>query len=99
LDEAEEELFEAMMYYEDRRQGLGADFYDRVAETMRNIGEYPLQFPIYEGQRSSREFRRARVARFPYIVVYETRETEILVVAVAHTSRDAGYWEHRGKEG
>lgn len=95
LEEAEEELHEAMLFYEDRRRGLGRDFYEQVEETIRSIGEAPLRFPMYEGKRLRREFRRALVRRFPYIVVYQAREDETLVVAVAHASREPGYWESR----
>jgi hypothetical protein len=96
LDEAEAELLEAVAYYEDCRPGLGCHFYDCVNEAMLAIGRDPLRFPLYEGKRRlRREFRRARVARFPYIVVFESREHETLVVAVAHTSRKPAYWEDR----
>ena len=95
LTEAEEELLDAMLYYEDRRDGLGAYFYQCVTETILAIGKDPLRFPIYEGKRLSRHFRRALVAGFPYIVIYEVRDEETLVVAVAHTSQEPGYWKHR----
>jgi len=95
LREAEDELREAMLYYEERQAGLGADFHERVAETIRAIGEDPLRYPVYEGKRLRLEFRRVLVRGFPYIVVYQVREGEALIVAVAHTSRDPGYWENR----
>ena len=87
LAEAEAELLSAMLFYEDRREGLGQDFYDRVSDTMMAIGRDPLRFPVYEGKSSSRTFRRAAVQRFPYIIVYQVRDDETLVVAVAHSSR------------
>ena len=95
LKEAEEEILRAMLYFEDLREGLGADFYERVSETILTVGKQPLQFPLYEGKRLTRQFRRAPVARFPYIVVYEVREEETLIVAVAHTSQEPAYWERR----
>ena len=95
LKEAEDELMEATFFYEDRRPGLGLSFYDRVAEAMSTIGRDPLRFPLYEGKQLARPFRRARVLGFPYTIVFEVREHETLVVAVAHTSRSPGYWEDR----
>lgn len=95
LAEAEAELEEAMLYYEERRTGLGEDFHARVSETMLTISRNPGRFPKYEGKRLSRNFRRALVTGFPYLVVYEFRDEETLVVAVAHTSREPGYWETR----
>ena len=95
LAEAEAELLSAMLFYEDRREGLGQDFYDRVSDAVMAIGREPLRFPVYEGKSSSRIFRRAPVERFPYIVVYQVRDDETLIVAVAHSSREPGYWEDR----
>ena len=95
LAEAEAELLSAMLYYEDRQRGLGQDFFERVSNTMVAIVRDPLRHPFYEGKRSIRGFRRAAVERFPYIVVYEVREDETLVIAVTHSSRQPGYWEGR----
>jgi hypothetical protein len=95
LTEAEAELAGAMLYYEGCREGLGAEFLALVTETVLAIGDEPLRYPRYEGKQLKREFRRAKVDRFPYIVVYEVRANETLIVAVAHTSREPGYWEHR----
>ncbi len=96
LEAAEQELREAMEYYENSRVGLGVQFHDRVNEAMLAIGRAPWQFPLYEGKRRlRREFRRARVVRFPYIVVFEPRESEVLVVAVAHTGRRPAYWDRQ----
>ena len=85
-----------MLYYEDRREGLGQDIYDRVSDTMATIGQDPQRYPVYEGKASSRTFRRAAVE--PYIVIYQVRKDETLVVAVAHSSREPGYWEDRGPQ-
>ena len=95
LEDAEAELLAAMLYYEDRQDGLGQDFYARVTAIVASIGKDPLRHPIYEGKRLKRRFRRAAVERFPYNVIYEVREDETLIVAVAHSSREPGYWERR----
>ena len=95
LNEAEEELTATMLYYEGCREGLGAEFLAVATEAILSIGDEPLRYPVYEGKQLKREFRRARIARFPYIVVYEVRQDETLIVAVAHTSREPGYWDNR----
>src|SRR5438105_11891847 len=95
LREAERELRKAIRYYQRSRAGLGAEFYRYVNETMTAIADHPEQFPVYEGMAARRQFRRARVKRFPYVVVFENRADELLVVAVAHASRKPGYWQRR----
>ena len=62
---------------------------------MTALARHPEQFPVYEGIATRRQFRRARVNRFPYVVVFEIRTDEVLVVAVAHASRKPGYWQRR----
>jgi hypothetical protein len=37
----------------------------------------------------------ALVKRHPYLVVYALRGDEIIVLAIAHTSREPGYWRER----
>ena len=95
LRQAEEELRRAIRYYERSRAGLGAEFYRCVADAMAALAHRPDRFPVYEGFSTRRTFRRARVKRFPYVVVFEVRPDEILVVAVAHASRRPGYWRRR----
>lgn len=41
-------------------------------------------------------FRYVRVTGFPYVVVFRRIEADLVkIVAVAHTSRQPGYWRHR----
>jgi hypothetical protein len=39
--------------------------------------------------------KRLPLRRFPYTVVYREMESEIQIVAFAHTSRKPGYWFSR----
>ena len=95
LEEAEAEMLSAMLFYEGQQEGLGKDYFERVSETIESIARDPQRYPVYEGKRLSRVFRRAAVDRFPYIVVYQIRPEETLVVAVAHSSQQPGFWEDR----
>lgn len=95
LADAEAEIREAILYYEQRQKGLGADLYERIEAGIRSLAETPGRFPIYEGKRLIREFRRVLIDRFPYLIIYEKRTNETLIVAFAHTSREPGYWDSR----
>jgi toxin ParE1/3/4 len=96
LAEAEAEIREAILHYEERQRGLGADLYERIETGIRSLAETPGRFPIYDGKRLVREFRRVLMDRFPYLIIYEERTEETLIVAFAHTSREPGYWDSRG---
>lgn len=88
-------MLSAIVFYEDRQEGLGRDYFERVSETIESIAHDPRRYPVYEGKRLSRVYRRVAVDRFPYIVVFQIRTDETLIVAVAHSSQQPGYWEGR----
>lgn len=55
------------------------------------ISEFPLAYPVlYEP-----DIRSAKVARFPYRVVYVVVAANVDVIAVAHAKRRPGYWRDR----
>ena len=78
-------------YYESCSAGLGAELeeIDAVLETI-------LQFPHAAPQRRDRPDRRVAVLdRFPFTLVYQVKEDEIVILALAHMSRRPGYWSRR----
>ena len=89
---ASDELAEAVRWYETRRAGLGGKFFDAVAATLTLIETSP---EIGKTISTDGQTRHARVARFPYQVVYRLRPTESVIVAVAHLKRRPGYWKSR----
>jgi toxin ParE2 len=94
LSEAEDELEAAFDYYEQRRQGLGKEL---VTEFRRSL-ELVLQFPK-AWQPLDRKYRRCRLHRFPYGIVYriEAKTDRIVIVAVMHLSRKPGAWQARDR--
>ena len=54
------------------------------------VAASPGMFPRYDD-----EHRFVMLRRFPYSVVYQIQRDQILVVAVAHSSRSPGYWQGR----
>lgn len=54
------------------------------------IADHPDSFPKYD-----EEHRFALLRRYPYCMIYEEQPQRIYVIAVAHTSRSAGYWQRR----
>ena len=89
---ASDEFTEAVRWYEVRRPGLGAEFFNAVASTVSLIEANP---EIGTTISMDGLTRRVLVARFPYQVVYRLRPTEIVIAAIAHLKRRPGYWQHR----
>lgn len=88
---ASDEFSAAVRWYEERRSGLGAEFFDVVTETTALIQARP---EIGTAVREDPLTRRVLVPRFPYQVVYRLTPTEIVTVAIAHLKRRPGYWKN-----
>ncbi len=88
---AAEELADAVGWYEDRRAGLGSEFFDAVVRTLNRIAETPEAGSPF----SDLEARRMLVAGFPYQVVYRIEPDDIRVIAFAHLKRRPGFWRDR----
>ena len=80
-DPASAELIDAVRWYEERRPGIGGEFFDAVVETVTLIEASP---EIGSVSRHDSRTRRMLVPRFPYQVVYRLKPTEIVHVAVGH---------------
>jgi plasmid stabilization system protein ParE len=89
---AAEEFEAAVRWYEERRRGLGAEFYEAVSGTTALIAQQPEIGTVIGGVGST---RRMLVSRFPYQVVYHLTPADIVIVAVAHLKRRPNYWRDR----
>ncbi len=90
--EAEAELDAAVRWYEERQAGLGGALLDAVDAAMDDVAEHPQRHPLWPG---GGPWRRARIRRFPYLLLYEAQEDGLVVWAFAHVRRQPGYWSAR----
>ena len=95
--EAEEELAEAVTWYEQRQKGLGREFLIAIGEATERIRETPQQAGRVPGVPEHVPVRRMLVRRFPYSVVFLELPAEIRVLAFAHAKRRPGYWRERSE--
>ena len=94
-DPASAELIDAVRWYEERRPGLGGEFFDAVAETMTLIEASP---EVGSLSRHDPQTRRMLVPRFPYQVVYRLNPTEIVIVAGSDFGGFSLYWRSLSKD-
>ncbi len=87
---AQIEFEEAVDYYNLQSEGLGFDFALEVKKTLERIFSYPNAWASL-----SKNTKRCRCNRFPYGVVYQIRDDELLVISVMHLHREPGMWEDR----
>jgi plasmid stabilization system protein ParE len=94
-DEAVEELESAAQWYEARRQDLGIDFVRDIREALLRIASRPHTWPLAPNVPEHLNVRRFVLRRFPYAVVFAELTNEIRVLAIAHMSREPGFWRER----
>ncbi|MBI3297292.1 MAG: type II toxin-antitoxin system RelE/ParE family toxin [Elusimicrobia bacterium] len=90
LSVAEDELREAVAYYNAQGPGLGFEFAAEVKAAFGRISAFPDAWPEF-----SARTRRCIVNRFPYGVLYQHTGDAILVIAIMHLSRSPQRWQDR----
>ncbi len=89
--EALAEYEEAARYYAAQQPGLDLRFIACIEDAIALICEAPERWRVFAG----REVRRVLTQVFPYGILYTIEPDHVLIIAVAHYSREPGYWQHR----
>jgi plasmid stabilization system protein ParE len=86
LAEADEDIWQASQWYENRKTGLGMEFSDYVYQHMENLRQAPFIYAPYRTH-----YRKMPLRRFPYSVIYQVMEAEqtVIVIAVLHQKQDS----------
>lgn len=88
---AEQELVDAVTYYEEQRVGLGLEYLEEVEHTVSFLRRYPEA-----GSKVRGSVRRLTLPKFSYSLLYRTLENDqIRILAVAHHKRRPQYWFDR----
>jgi len=85
--EANLEVIEAYLYYEEKRIGLGEEFLEHLAIYFDRILANPQHFP-----QKRKPYREVFVKRFPFLIIYEVEEEKIIVYSVFNT------WQNPSKK-
>jgi plasmid stabilization system protein ParE len=81
--QARSDIAQAMAWYETQSPGLGADFLRAVEVSAAAIQHNPFQYQKVHG-----DWRRVPLRRFPYGLIYEPSDDEIVVLACVHGRRN-----------
>ncbi len=84
---AEVDLLEAMRWYEDRADGLGAEFLRQAKIQEARLQRAPLIHAI-----DYADIRRALFGKFPYSFHFRIEGQCVRVIACVHQSRDPNNW-------
>ena len=92
LQQAFEELKDAIAYYEEQQSGLGLKFKEEADQHINWI----LSNPTVSRLRK-RSYRRVNLKVFPYYIAYIIRGEILWILAIAHGHRKPEYWINREK--
>ncbi len=85
-----------MLWYDERRVGLGDEFIGEISAALDRIGRAPESYPVWPGTRAATPIiRKATIPRFPYLMAFERHGEHSLVLAIAHAKRRPLYWLSR----
>ena len=88
--EAEQEFIETAARYDLEVPGLGTRFGAEINRVIELLLENPkIDAPIDE------EIRHFVLRRFPHSIIYAVVSELLYILAVAHGSREPGYWQLR----
>jgi len=88
--EAESELIEAAVYYDEQVPGLGERFESEIRHATDLLLDQPeIGLPV------DPDLRKFILTRFPFTVYYSVTADVLRIEAVAHQSRRPGYWKSR----
>lgn len=90
LSIAETELDDAIAFYEDKESGLGLLFLSEIKNTVDRILAFPEAW-----HQLSQHTRRCLTTVFPYGIIDQVRQEEILIIAIASLHRAPHYWKDR----
>ena len=95
LGDAAEEAIEAAAWYERQRPGPGTDFFAAFEAAVDLVEEQLIPLSPYPRKAGAAGAKRVILKRFPYDIVIVEYAAELVVIAVAHQSRQPSYWRER----
>lgn len=90
---ARREYLAEVIYYTEAQPGLGERFAQAVEDAIARAMLFPMA-----GSPSPARTRRVLLKGFPFSVYYRPEAEGIVVFAVAHQSRNPGYWVSRARD-
>jgi len=90
--EAEQELHQAISYYEKCHPGLGLEFAQEVYQAITRVIKFPYSYAHF-----SKNTRRCIINRFPYGLLYSIQKTDekIIILAVMNLHQKPERWNNR----
>jgi len=83
--EAVIDIQKAFEWYEMQQTGLVFEFIEEIENGFTKICEHPKYYTSI-----NKVFRRIKIKRFPYLIIYEIEKDVVIINSVRHGSAKAG---------
>lgn len=93
-DRAIDEVRQAVFRYSSKSANRVDSFLKNYRRALERILVNPRTYPLEETDEGG-EIRSISVDKFPFSVVYEVREHEIVMIALWHQHGESEDWSHR----
>ena len=84
-EEAFTEIEDAFIYYQQQIEGLGSRFIQELELHLNSVHENPLHYSFFLGEKP---FRSNSLQHFPFSIIYEVTEKDVIVFSVYHQHQD-----------
>ncbi|MBV4359826.1 type II toxin-antitoxin system RelE/ParE family toxin [Pinibacter aurantiacus] len=81
-EEAVIDMRDAFEWYEQQKTGLGFELIDEIESGFEQICNSPFHYSSI-----NEHFRKLKIKRFPYLVIYEVEALKVIIIAVRHSSK------------
>ena len=88
--ELEDDVVDAIAWYDDKRPGLGEMFFVEYLAAIGRIRDNPRLFAV-----AANGLRPCRLKRFSYIIHFDVDGNDVLIVALMAGGRDDSAFIHR----
>lgn len=87
-EETQNDITSAFLWNEVRLEGPGEQFLRELDTMFEHLRKRPKAF-----QTTHKEFRRAPLKRFPYVIIYTIDGKTIVIYRVFHTDQNPAHWK------
>jgi len=90
LEAAENDLSDAVAFYNFSQENLGYEFLDEIGRALKRIIDFPDAWPML-----SKQTRRCHMNRFPYGIIYRMNNGFLLIISIMHLHAEPDKWKKR----
>ena len=76
------EMQEAFEWYQEQQEGLGYAFLEEIESCYQKLSDHPQHYTAI-----NERYRRIKTNRFPYLLIYEIENSQVIIISTHHAKR------------